>query len=154
MKSKDTLPADITRSKDNRGKYNALESILNGMDAYLYVTDPDTDEILFINDKMREHFGNIEGEGHICWKVLQSGMTERCSFCPNRRLKDHPNETIVWEEHNTVTGLHYRNSDKLIKWTDGRLVHMQHSVDITEIREAAAAVDKRLRQQELVSKIS
>jgi len=129
---------------------NVLENILNGMDAYIYVTDPDTDEIFFINDKMREHFdfGDSDGVGLKCWNVLQSGMTERCPFCPNYRLKDYPDETVIWEEYNTVTKRNYRNSDKLIKWSDGRLVHMQHSVDITEMREMVVA------QQKLVSEIS
>ena len=147
-KVKDThIKHDHERNEVN---LNVLESILNGMDAYVYVTDPSTDEILFINEKMREHFdfGQENGEGIKCWSILQSEMTERCSFCPNHRLKDHPDETIVWEEHNTVTRRHYRNSDKLINWPDGRLVHMQHSVDITEMKEFAAA------QQELMSKIS
>ena len=127
-----------------------LERILNGMDAYVYVTDPSTDEILFINSKMREHFdfGKSDGVGVKCWEVLQSGMTGRCPFCPNHQLKDRPTETVVWEEHNTVTGRDYRNSDNLIDWPDGRLVHMQYSVDISELKEMAAA------QQNLMSLIS
>jgi len=156
MSDKDKKTAVENGSERSEASLNVLESILNGMDAYVYVTDPSTDEILFINDKMKEHFdfGEKDGEGTKCWVVLQSGMTERCSFCPNYRLKDHPDETIVWEEHNTVTKQYYRNSDKLIKWPDGRLVHMQHSVDITEIKKAAAIVDRRLAQQEIMSKIS
>ena len=127
-----------------------LESILNGMDAYVYVSDPVNDDILFINDKMRQHFDfkRSDGSEEKCWAVLQSGMTERCPFCPIHWLKDHPDETVVWEECNTVTKRNYRNSDKLIKWPDGRLVHMQHSVDITEMKELAT------EQQELVSKLS
>ena len=138
------------KSKDSETHHTVLMSILNGMDAYIYVTDPVTDEILFINDKMRQHFdfGEKDGEGTQCWKVLQTDMTERCPFCPNHRLQEHPDETIVWEELNTVTGRNYRNSDMLIRWSDGRLVHMQHSVDITEMKEAVAA------RQELMSKIS
>ena len=144
--------------KDNNNNINSgnevnlgvLESILNGMDAYIYVTDPVNDDILFINDKMREHFdfGSRDGVGVKCWAVLQTGMTQRCAFCPMHRLSENPDKTIVWEEHNTVTSRHYRNSDKLIKWPDGRLVHMQHSVDITEMKETAAA------QQALMSAIS
>ena len=148
--------ADGNNPVQSEVNLNVLESILNGMDAYVYVTDPSTDEVLFINNKMREHF-DVEGsidDGRKCWMILQSDMTDRCPFCPKHRLQDHPDETIVWEEHNTVTQLHYRNSDKLIKWPDGRLVHMQHSVDISEIKEAAAAVDQRLAQQEIMSQIS
>ena len=138
---------------------NVLESILNGMDVYVYVTDPITDDILFINDTMRKHFDlfdlkHKDGRPKKCWEVLQSGMTARCQFCPNHRLKDYPDEVIVWEEHNTVTKRYYRNTDKLIKWPDGRLVHMQHSVDITEMKEAEAIVKQRLAQQELMSRIS
>ena len=145
----DNKENEIVIKSDNEN-LSVLESILNGMDAYIYVTDPNTDEILFINEKMREHFDfkESDGEGTKCWKVLQSGMSQRCPFCPNYRLQETPDETIVWEEHNTVTKRHYRNSDKLIKWPDGRLVHMQHSIDITEMKEVAAA------QQELMSKIS
>ena len=147
------LKSDNERDEVN---LNVLESILNGMDVYVYVTDPQTDEILFINDTMRKHFDFNENNGKKlkCWEVLQSGMSERCQFCPNHRLKDHPDEVIVWEEHNTVTKRYYRNTDKLIKWPDGRLVHMQHSVDITEMKEAEAAVNQRLAQQELMSRIS
>ncbi len=48
--------------KNPLSNISILKGILNGMDAFLYVTDPQTDEILFINDKMKEHFG-VEGSG-------------------------------------------------------------------------------------------
>ena len=147
-KSGTTTAKDTTKQKD--ANLSVLERVLNGMDAYVYVSDPDTDEILFINNKMREHFdfGDKDGAGLRCWEVLQSEMTERCPFCPVYHLKDHPHETVEWEEHNTVTGRDYRNSDNLIEWLDGRRVHMQHSIDITEMKEASDA------QQALMSQIS
>ena len=136
---------NISDSKD------ILERILNGMDAYVYVSDPLTDEILFINDKMREHFGlQTIGFNEICWRTLQSGMDKRCDFCPNHHLLDHPDEVMTWEEHNTVTGRYYRNSDRLIRWPNGDLVHMQHSVDITELKEAEAALTKRLEESKKI----
>ncbi len=132
-----------------------LENILNGLDAYLYVSDPTTDEILFINDKMKNHFA-IEGEpvGKTCWKLLQSGFSERCDFCPCYSLEKNPSEPVVWEEHNTVTGHYYRNTDSMIGWTDGRKMHLQHSVDITDIKTAEFALQKRLDQQALMTSIT
>ncbi len=116
---------------------DTLQTILNSMDAYLYVTDPKTGEILFINDKMKHHFDLPQNaEGQICWRVLQKGFTKSCEFCPVKKLNKDPKATVLWEEHNTVTGRYYRNTDKLIAWTHGRLAHMQHSVDITDIKEA------------------
>jgi len=130
---------------------SVLESILNGLDAYLYVSDPKTDEILFINDQMKQHFAT-EGEpiGQTCWAVLQSGFTKKCDFCPCYALEKNPDEPVVWEEHNTVTGRCYRNTDRLIDWPGGEKVHLQHSVDITDIKTAEIALQKRLDQQALM----
>ena len=136
---------------------DALGHILNGIDAYLYVTDLDTDKILFINDKMREHYGLKDDiAGRVCWQVLQKGMAKRCDFCPNHTLElnKDSNEALVWEEHSTLTGRYYRNTDCLIDWPGGRRVHLQHSVDITDIKGAEAALKKRLEQQELMAVIS
>ena len=143
----------------NRSKISidALGHILNGIDAYLYVTDLETDKILFINDKMRDHYG-LKGNvaGRVCWQVLQSGMTKRCDFCPNHTLElaVDSSKALVWEEHSTLTGRYYRNTDCLIDWPGGKRVHLQHSVDITDIKNAEAALKKRLEQQELMAVIS
>ncbi len=136
---------DITERVATR---KTLENILDGMDAYLYVSDAETDDILFINQKMAAHFGLPEDHiGQKCWKLLQSGFSERCSFCPMHKLSAAPDEVIVWEEHNTVTGRIYKNTDCLIEWTDGKRAHLQHSVDITELKQ-------RLAQQEFMSAMS
>ncbi len=132
---------DITDSKaaqrEADNALNVLKNIMDGMDAYVYVSDLVTDEIFFINRRMREAF-HLDGEavGQTCWKVLQDGLTERCSFCPNPRLEQNPGESVVWEECNTVTGRYYKNVDSIIEWKDGVKAHMQHSTDITDILEA------------------
>ncbi|MDR0497839.1 MAG: response regulator [Treponema sp.] len=110
-----------------------MESVLNGLDVMIYVTVPDTGEILFINDYMKRHYGiESAGVGQICYKVLQNGMNEKCSFCPCHQLDKNPNETIVWEEHSTLTKRTYRNTDRYIDWPGGKTVHLQQSIDITE----------------------
>ncbi len=125
-----------------------LKNILNGMSAYIYVSDMATDEILFINKSMREVFGLGEDVvGQTCWKVLQSGFTERCSFCPNFKLEVDPLQEVVWEEHNTVTHRHYKNVDSVIAWTDGRLVHMQHSTDVTDLKNAIEEAENASRSK-------
>ncbi len=132
-----------------------LQNIMNSMDSYIYVSDIDTDEILFVNDKMREHFKLGDNyNGKICWQVFQDGFTSRCEFCPIPKLKNDPEGVVVWEEHNTVTGKYYKNVDRLINWANGKLVHLQHSTDITELKEAEAALQKRLEQQELTATLS
>ena len=113
-----------------------FDTLLNNMNAVLYVSDIETDEIIFMSKNMQEIFGVDNPEGKICWQVLQRGMNRRCSFCQIARLLAQESETTfcIWEEENTATGRIYENYDSLIKWADGKLVHLQHSVDITEFK--------------------
>ncbi|MDR2577467.1 MAG: response regulator [Chitinispirillales bacterium] len=113
-----------------------MGSILNKTDAMIYVTDPDTDRVLFVNDFMKRHFG-IEGDvvGRLCYEVFQKGFDQRCYFCPCRQLDKDPNSVVIWEEHNTLTNCYYRNYDRYIDWPSGKKVHIQHCVDLTDIRK-------------------
>jgi len=114
-----------------------LENILNSFDGMVYVTVPATSEILFINNKMKKHF-DIEGDctGQICYKILQKGMDNKCSFCPSFKLDKDPQQVIIWTEHSSKTNRVYRNTDCYIEWPGGKMVHLQTSVDITELDEA------------------
>jgi PAS domain S-box-containing protein len=121
-----------------------MENILNGLDSMIYVTIPDTGEILFINETMKQHYGigyNVIGQ--LCYKVLQDGMTERCNFCPCNRLDKEQNAIIIWEEHSTLTKRIYHNTDRYINWSDGQKVHIQYSVDITELKQAQESLKRR-----------
>ena len=128
---------EATRLKNNT--LIALESILNNIDAAIYVTRPSTGELLFVNTWLKKTF-NIEGNeavGKYCYKVLRSGLDERCAFCPCYQLEKEPDKIIVWEEHLPEHGRYIRHSDSLIDWPDGNKVHLQHAVDITEMVESA-----------------
>jgi signal transduction histidine kinase/DNA-binding NarL/FixJ family response regulator len=120
-----------------------LESILNGLDMMIYVTDPKTDEIIFINENMKNHY-NIKGDvvGKKCYKVLQENQNTRCLFCPCHRLDKNSDEVVVWEEESSLTNRSYRNTDKYIKWPDGKTLHMQHSVDMTDLIDAKVSAEQ------------
>jgi len=123
-----------------------LGNILNGLDVMIYVTDPDTGEILFMNDGMKQHYG-IEGDcvGQKCYKILQSGLDDRCDFCPCFKLDEDPNTAIVWEERSTLTDRTYRNVDRYIDWPGRDKVHIQHSVDLTELVAAKESAEQSSR---------
>ena len=116
-----------------------MERILHAMDDHIYVTELETDKILFINDSMAKDFnltGDVKGES--CWKFFQLGFDKRCDFCPKRKLEANPDEPVVWEELNKITGRRYRKIDRVIDWPDGTKVHLQQSDDTTELAEALA----------------
>lgn len=113
-----------------------LNSTMDSMSASVYVTDPKTDQILFMNKSMKKTFGVDHPEGKTCWKVLQKGMQQRCPFCPITHLQsEEGTSSFQWEECNTLTGRVYENHDCLIRWIDGSTVHLQQSIDITDSKE-------------------
>lgn len=108
------------------------KSILDKMNSNIYITDIDTDEIIYMNDYMKKTFHLDEVEGKVCWKVLQTGMTQRCEFCKIEELKKKEQGAFcTWKEKNTVTGRVYMNHDTLEKIGE-HTYHVQNSVDVTE----------------------
>ena len=116
-------------------------TVLNSIDANIYVADMRTFEILFINKKMAEVFGeNLIG--NTCWKTVQN-KSEPCQDCPNNKLFDsngQPKGVYVWENENPKTKKWYINYDRAIRWTDGRWVKLQVSTDVTDRKIAEEAM--------------
>lgn len=116
-----------------------FDTVLEGMRTSIYITDPETDKILYMNGFMKHDYGVEDPEGKVCWQVLQHGLTERCSFCPIDELMSCGDDVplVEWDEKSTVTGRTYHNYDSLVEWIDGSRVHLQQSVDITAIVSAS-----------------
>ncbi|MDR0197184.1 MAG: PAS domain-containing protein, partial [Oscillospiraceae bacterium] len=112
-----------------------MTNVLDGINVMIYVIDPDTNEVLFINDAMKRHYGIERGEGEICYKLFKQSENEMCDFCPRRKLDRETNETVVWEERSTLTKRYYLITDRFIHWPDGRRVHMQQRVDVTDMKK-------------------
>lgn len=123
-------------TEESKNSFNILKNIMNGLDAYFYVSDINTDELLFINENMLKHF-NIEGDGvgQLCWKVFHTEFDKRCDFCPCGLLESDPSQSIIWESSSSVTNRYYRHMDKYIDWTGGTKAHLHHAVDITDIKQ-------------------
>ena len=58
-------------------------------------------------------------------------MNGRCSFCKIEELQRCPDKVLVWRENNTYNGRIYSNTDTIQPF-NGRLYHIQTSVDITD----------------------
>ncbi|MDT8301814.1 MAG: PAS domain S-box protein [Sedimentisphaerales bacterium] len=138
---------DITKwmkAKNELEKSNErFRTLLDSLDALVYVSDMDTHEILFINKYGRDIFGDITGK--TCWKVLQSGKTGPCEFCTNDRLLDdngEPTGIYRWELQNTVNHQWYDSHDQAVPWTDGRIVRIEIATNITELKRTETALQK------------
>ena len=116
-------------------------TVLDSIDATIYVSDMETYEILFMNRHMIESFGR-DMTGEICWDVFR-GKSEPCPDCTNDRLIDptgEPSGVCVWQGKNPITGKWYINYDRAIEWTTGRLVRLQIATDITHLKQMEEAL--------------
>ena len=130
------------RTHDLSESEERFATVVNSMEAILYVADMTSYELLFINDYTRRQFGDVVGR--VCWRALQSGQTGPCSFCTNAELvrDGMPTGIYQWEHQNSVTGGWYHVQDRAIRWTDGRLVRLEIANDITPRKEVELALDQ------------
>jgi PAS domain S-box-containing protein len=129
--------------------HQRLLTILDGINALVYVSDMQTYELLFVNKYGRDIWGDIAGKN--CWETLQEEQSGPCSFCTNKYLVDEagvPKEPYTWEFQNTVNNNVYFIIDRAIDWYDGRIVRLEIATDITDRKEADEALqasEERLR---------
>ncbi|MDF3125942.1 GGDEF domain-containing protein [Rheinheimera sp. 1928-s] len=142
---------------DENHSYQAIKTILNSLDALVYVSDMQTYDLLYINDYGAAEWGPVAGRK--CYQVLQAGQDSPCHFCTNHKLLDtdgKPSGVYVWEFQNTINGRWYQCRDQAIYWVDGRLVRIEIATDITDrkhmeqqLADAKALAERQANTDEL-----
>lgn len=128
---------DITTRKqaeaDIKEAHQRLLTILNNIDAIIYVIDIKSYDILFVNQYVRDNFGDVEGKK--CWNAIQMEQKGPCALCSNNNPVDaggKPKGTHRWEFQHKQTGKWYDCHSSAIKWIDGRIVRLEFAIDITD----------------------
>ncbi len=133
-----TLETEVEeKTGEFKQSHRRLLTVLDSMDALVYVADMKSYELLFVNKLFRDHFGDAVGQP--CWKIIQAKQSGPCEFCPNKHLltdDGKPNGVYVWEFQNSKSKKWYGNRDRAISWIDGRIVRLGIATDITEQKQA------------------
>lgn len=100
------------------------------MEDIVYVSNPITHEIYYVNKVGRECFGieQCDYQGRKCYEVFQ-GRPSPCPFCRKGQLKE--GETVLWEHQNEKLNRKFLVRDRLIR-RGGRLLHVELAIDISE----------------------
>ena len=123
-----------------------LRAPMNEISELIYVADPVTYELLFLNETGRKTFGVSELTGQKCYQVLQ-GLDAPCSFCTTPHLV--PGENYTWEYTNPLTKRHYLLKDRLIQW-ESQSARMEIAFDITEAEAEKQALKYTLDAEQMV----
>lgn len=143
--------AEIKRS------HEILVTVLDSIDADVFVADIETHEVLLMNRHMQESYGG-DYTGRRCWEAFQ-GRHNPCETCHSAAIVDASGEATglyVWEGDNPVTGRRYLHFDRAIDWIDDRLVRLQIAMDITDltrIQEEKLELETQLRQAQKMEAI-
>ena len=89
-----------------------LTSILDNQQAWIYVIDPDTCELQFLNAKTRSIAPDAQ-LGMTCHEAIM-GRSERCEFCPARNIYKAKN--CSQDLMNPYLNLHMHSDATLIRW--------------------------------------
>ena len=130
-----------TKTQELKTAHESLLTILDSMDAAVYVADMETYEVLFVNEYFVNIWGNMVGKP--CWQSISADRKTPCEDCVNQKLLAAGGESgnvHGWESHNEVNGRWYTNRARAIRWIDGRTVRLTISIDITEQKQAERAV--------------
>lgn len=115
-----------------------LLDYFEGLDEAVYISDIETDELVFMNRCLRERFGYTETNTYVgrkCYEVLQ-GRDAPCHFCNNKQLQQ--GAFFTWEHENPVLHQHFLIKDTIIL-SNGRKyrVEVASAVDHSDIVEKA-----------------
>ena len=128
------LGRDITERRQAEDKLRAereqLLSVFNSIDDPIYISDPSTHEILYVNRFLQKQLTQ-DNIGAKCYTVLQ-GLDAPCPFCTNDIILKQNPQPYYWDFYNQKLDRHYAIVDRIIRWPDGRDVRFEMAKDITE----------------------
>jgi signal transduction histidine kinase/CheY-like chemotaxis protein/PAS domain-containing protein len=108
--------------------FQQMLGVLDSLEEIVYVSDPQTYEILYANPAFQHLLGKTGGKS--CHKAFQ-GLDSPCPLCSNERLfsQTPPASQAVVECKNLPTGKWLRCLDKTVSWPDERRVRLTIATD-------------------------
>ena len=126
--------------KEDMQQQEQLLAMFDGMEEVVYVADPKTYDMLYMNRIAKEIWGDYKGKK--CYEVLQN-LKSPCPFCTNDKIfRKNLGKTHVWEFQNKTNQSWYRCIDRAIRWTNGKMVRFELAIDLSDRKKAEEALQE------------
>jgi len=135
------------KTREFKESHQRLLTVLDSLDAAVYVADMETHEILFVNKYTRDLHGDVAGK--TCWHVFHNGQSGPCDFCSNGKILSpdgQPTGVYVREFQDKVNKKWYQAHDRAIRWVDGRIVRLEIAADITDRKQTEEELSRSYRE--------
>ena len=143
--------AELERAEQTiQQAHDRMKTILDELDLDVYVRDLETYELLFVNRHMRESH-RAEIGNTTCYRYFRN-RDSVCPDCFKGSLFDdrgEPNRGSTEEVKGQLTGRWLRVHHRVIRWIDGRWVHLRTGLDISDLKQAEKdrlKLEQQLRQ--------
>jgi len=125
--------------------YKKLLSIFDSMDEMIYISDPNTYEILYMNESIKKIFGCSIGEK--CHSTFGNNNIP-CDDCHEDEIFGlNVGKTFTYEIKSGRNNRWYRSTIRAIKWPDGRILKYTITIDITESKDKEEKLSKFLEKK-------
>jgi diguanylate cyclase (GGDEF)-like protein len=152
--SKQLMQGTGSNKQSLQFEFDCISTILNSLDALVYVSDMDTHDLIFVNDYGEKTWGLPLGRK--CYQYFQSGQESTCNVCNDPKLLDHdgnPTGVHIWEFQHAATLRWYQCRDQAVKWVDGRYVRLEIAIDITESKLSHQKLETTCQEAEKVARL-
>lgn len=119
--------------EENQALRETTVSIVNGLNSYAYICDPETHRLLFINENALALTPGAQ-VGNYCYRTLW-GMSAPCPTCPMRELENELKKSNALDMYNFDLNMWLRSTVSWVEWLEGRKVCLIECVDITKYKQ-------------------
>lgn len=117
-------------AQESKESLSAITEVMNHFENCIYVIDPESFEVLFMNEKMRQLMGAVNAY-EPCHSYFR-GNTTQCDDCPIRDLAERPLQKITRELYSKKLHIWMESSFSYLRWTNGSTACLVSGVTITK----------------------
>ena len=113
-----------------------LTTVLNSVDAMIYVTDLENGTVLFMNQRIQDELG-ADYTGRNFQEIFDFDNNAEIAQYQKEHL-DHdgkPTDPKVWQSQSAKSGKWYVISDRAVMWSDSRYVLLRIATDVTLFKD-------------------